>query len=136
LTKRLLRVKFWLPIGKSFTPLNLEKYHIMTPITRETLTRLGQFQNVPFFPISASGSNFNPRNAQCMSLVKIFALTRGIHAPRLTGSMIAFQFCYPAELPLTLNKLKCFKMAHLIVLILKGRSKWILPDCFHAVRLF
>jgi hypothetical protein len=32
-----------------------------------------QFQNVPFCPISASGSNFNPRNTQCIPLVKIFA---------------------------------------------------------------
>jgi hypothetical protein len=30
-------------------------------------------KNVPFSPISVSGSNFNPRNTQCMSVVKIFA---------------------------------------------------------------
>ena len=30
-------------------------------------------KNAPFCPIPASGSNFNPRNTQCMSVVKIFA---------------------------------------------------------------
>ena len=30
-------------------------------------------QNTSFGPISVSGSNFNPRNTQCMSVVKIFA---------------------------------------------------------------
>ncbi len=30
-------------------------------------------QNAPFCPISASDSNFNPRNTQCMPVVKIFA---------------------------------------------------------------
>jgi hypothetical protein len=29
--------------------------------------------NVPFRPISVSGSNFNPRNTQCIPVVKIFA---------------------------------------------------------------
>jgi len=30
-------------------------------------------KNSPFCPISVSGSNFNPQNTQCMSVVKIFA---------------------------------------------------------------
>jgi len=30
-------------------------------------------QNVPFCPISVSGSNFNPRNTECITVVKIFA---------------------------------------------------------------
>jgi hypothetical protein len=30
-------------------------------------------QNVPFCPISVSGSNFNPRNTECFTVVKIFA---------------------------------------------------------------
>jgi hypothetical protein len=30
-------------------------------------------QNVPFCPISVSGSNFNPQNTQCIHVVKIFA---------------------------------------------------------------
>jgi hypothetical protein len=34
---------------------------------------LSQFQNVPFCPISASGSNFNPRNTTCIPVVNIFA---------------------------------------------------------------
>ena len=33
---------------------------------------LSQFQNVPVCPISASDSNFNPRNTQCIPVVKIF----------------------------------------------------------------
>jgi len=35
--------------------------------------QLSQFQNVPFCPIPASGENFNPRNTQCIPVVKIFA---------------------------------------------------------------
>jgi len=31
-----------------------------------------QFQNVPFWPISALGENFNPRNTPCIPAVKIF----------------------------------------------------------------
>ena len=30
-------------------------------------------QNVPFCPIYASGSDFNPQNTQCIPAVKIFA---------------------------------------------------------------
>jgi len=30
-------------------------------------------QNAPFCPISASGSNFNPQNTQCIPVVKIIA---------------------------------------------------------------
>jgi hypothetical protein len=30
-------------------------------------------KNAPFCPISASCSNFNPRNTQCIPVVKIFA---------------------------------------------------------------
>jgi hypothetical protein len=46
---------------------------------------------------------------QCIPVVKILALTRGIHAPRPYGQLAGVQFCYPAELPLTLNKLKRFE---------------------------
>ena len=34
---------------------------------------LRPLQNAPFCPISASDSNFNPRNTQCIPVVKIFA---------------------------------------------------------------
>jgi len=34
---------------------------------------LRPLHNVPFCPISASGSNFNPRNIQYIPVVKIFA---------------------------------------------------------------
>ena len=44
-------------------------------------------KNVPFCPIPASGSNFNPQNTQCIPVVKIFALTRGVHAPRPYGQL-------------------------------------------------
>jgi len=30
-------------------------------------------RNAPFCPIPSSGSNFNPRNTQCIPVVKIFA---------------------------------------------------------------
>ena len=42
-------------------------------------------QSAPFCPISVSGSNFNPRNTKCMPAVKIFVLTRGVHAPCPNG---------------------------------------------------
>ncbi|MCG6973706.1 MAG: hypothetical protein LJE66_11235, partial [Desulfobacterales bacterium] len=35
--------------------------------------RMRPLKNAPFCPISASGSNFNPRNTQCIPEVKIFA---------------------------------------------------------------
>ena len=40
---------------------------------REPLIIMSQFQNAPFWPISALGSNFNPRNTQCIPTVEIFA---------------------------------------------------------------
>jgi hypothetical protein len=42
------------------------KAHLLSIVARP-------LKNVPFYPIPASGSNFNPRNTQCMSVVKIFA---------------------------------------------------------------
>jgi hypothetical protein len=35
----------------------------------------------------STGSNFNPQNTQCIPVVKIFALTRGVHAPRPYGQL-------------------------------------------------
>ncbi len=58
--------------------------------------------------VPASGSNFKPQNTQCIPAFKIFALTRGIHAPRPSGNLAVVQFCYPAELPLNLNKIERF----------------------------
>jgi len=52
-----------------------------------------------------------------MSVVKIFALTRGVHAPRPTGSLTAVQFRYPAELLLALNKIEYFSKASLLKII-------------------
>jgi len=43
-----------------------------------------------------------------MPVVKIFLLTRGVHAPRPWGSLTAVQFRYPAELPLNLSKIERF----------------------------
>jgi len=48
---------------------------------------LRPLQNAPFRPISASGSNFNPQNTQCIPVVKIFALTRDVHVPRPKGQL-------------------------------------------------
>jgi hypothetical protein len=39
----------------------------------KNLNRMSQFQNAHFYPISASCSNFNPRNIQYIPVVKIFA---------------------------------------------------------------
>ena len=44
-------------------------------------------KTAPFCPIPVSGSNFDPRNTQCIPVVKIFALTRGFHAPRPYGQL-------------------------------------------------
>jgi hypothetical protein len=35
--------------------------------------KLRPLQNAPFCPISASSSNFNPQNTQCIPAVKIIA---------------------------------------------------------------
>jgi hypothetical protein len=35
--------------------------------------QMSQFQNVPLWPISALGSNFNPQNTQCILPVEMFA---------------------------------------------------------------
>jgi len=53
-----LRVVFFFAIRPSFS----KAYELMR-----------QFQNAPFGPISAAGSNFNPRNIQHIPVVKIFA---------------------------------------------------------------
>jgi hypothetical protein len=52
-----------------------------------------QFQNVPLWPISALGSNFNPQNTQCILPVEIFA-----------------RLFYPVSLRGTLTKLKRFEI--------------------------
>ena len=36
-------------------------------------SNVGPLKNIPFWPISASDSDFNPRHTQCMPPVKIFA---------------------------------------------------------------
>jgi hypothetical protein len=51
------------PQIKKATPVSLGG---LKPITRP-------LQNASFCPISASGSNFNPRNTQCIPVVKILA---------------------------------------------------------------
>ena len=38
---------------------------------------LRPLQNAPFCPISASGSNFNSQNTQCIPAVKIIAFPSG-----------------------------------------------------------
>jgi hypothetical protein len=43
---------------------------ILLSIQQETVRPL---QNAPFCPISASDSNFNPQNTQCIPVVKIIA---------------------------------------------------------------
>jgi hypothetical protein len=60
---------------------------------------LRHLQNALFRPIPASGSNFNPQNTHCIracpvkceayfsGVVKIFTLTRGVHAPRPSGQL-------------------------------------------------
>jgi hypothetical protein len=42
------------------------------PDVKYICERLSQFQNAPVCPISASEKNFNPRNTQCIPVVKIF----------------------------------------------------------------
>jgi hypothetical protein len=42
-------------------------------IYHQTIYSLRPLKNTPFCPISASGSNFNPQNTQCIHVVKIFA---------------------------------------------------------------
>ena len=75
---------------------------------------LRPLQNALFCPISVSGLNFNPQNTQGIPVVKIFALTRGVHALALTGSMTAVQFRDPAELPLNVNKNEHFSKVSIL----------------------
>ena len=42
-------------------------------VVASTYNQMSQFQNAHFYPISASCSNFNPRNIQYIPVVKIFA---------------------------------------------------------------
>jgi hypothetical protein len=46
---------------------------------------VSQFQNVPFWPISALGSNFNPQNTQCILPVEMF--TRLFNPVSLRGTL-------------------------------------------------
>jgi len=46
---------------------------------------LRPLQNLPFRPISASASNCNPRNSQCMPVVKIFVFPSGALTLRAGG---------------------------------------------------
>jgi hypothetical protein len=48
--------------GKGFFPFIALMFSTVRPL-----------QNAPFCSISASGSNFNPRNTQCIPVVKIIA---------------------------------------------------------------
>ncbi len=72
--------------------------------------------------VPASDSDFKPRNTQCIPAFKIFALTRGIHAPRPSGKIDFVQFRYPAELPLNLNKIEHFSKVSLHEQLLKFYS--------------
>ena len=65
-------------------------------------------QNAPLCPISASGSNFNPQNTQCIPVVKIFALTRGVHAPRPYGQLESCPILLSCRIALALNKIEQF----------------------------
>jgi len=46
---------------------------ILNAVAAKTVLNQSQFQNAPFWPISALGSNFNPRNTQCIPVVEIFS---------------------------------------------------------------
>jgi hypothetical protein len=65
-------------------------------------------QNVPFCPIPASGSYFNPQNTKCIPVVKIFALTRGVHAPRPCGQLDGCPILLSCRIALALNKIEHF----------------------------
>ena len=50
----------------------------------------------------------------------------------LTGSLTAVQFCYPAELPLTLNKLKRFETGpYFSIIITKERKLKNMTNSFY-----
>jgi hypothetical protein len=82
------------------------------------LMKLKPLQNAPFCPIPASGSNFNPQNTQCIPVVKIFALTRGIHAPRPCGQLDSCPILLSCRIALALNKIERFsKVSGLLLFI-------------------
>jgi hypothetical protein len=51
--------------GEQLLPVASRSHHFYPLYAR-------RLQNAPFCPISASGSNFNPQNTQCIPVVKIF----------------------------------------------------------------
>jgi len=55
-------------VGESLTYLVVKRH-----VVASTYNQMSQFQNAHFYPISASCSNFNPRNIQYIPVVKIFA---------------------------------------------------------------
>ena len=77
----------------------IQKFNYLLSYGLHATPVLRPLQNVPFCPISASDSNFKPQNTKCIracpvkceayfsGVVKIFALTRGVHAPRPYGQL-------------------------------------------------
>jgi len=49
------------------------QHHVSCHFTLQHSDILRPLKNAPFCSISASGSNFNPRNTQCIHVVKIIA---------------------------------------------------------------
>jgi hypothetical protein len=49
-----------------------KNYAILYQMSFLSQALMRPLQNTPFCPISTSGSNFNPRNTQCIPMVKIF----------------------------------------------------------------
>jgi hypothetical protein len=61
-------------------------------------------RKLSFSPISVSDSNFNPRNTTSIPVVKIFVLTRGIHAPRPGGQLDSCPNLLSCRFALDLNE--------------------------------
>jgi len=58
---------------------------------------LRPLQNAPFCPISVSGSNFNPRNTQCIPAVKIFAFLELKQKIAFFKGLIFFRLLLPKK---------------------------------------
>ena len=50
----------------------LSAFYILTRVNDQHPLTTGYLEKLPFCPITALGSNFNPQNTKCIPAVKIF----------------------------------------------------------------
>ncbi len=97
--------------GYSFDKIYPRSLSINCPLNGHhlPLDRLRPLKNPLFCPITASGSDFNPQNTQCIPAVKIFAFDSGHPCPfTAAGPPPASPILLSCRIVLTLNKIGRF----------------------------